>query len=108
MSEDHERTSDAIIASLATDFKNFKDRYERDQEEAKEKERDDYEHTMRWRNAFKDDVRNCVNRLTAVESAVGPLITVGRALKWAFVISGGAMLTAGAKLGFAWVVSHFK
>lgn len=50
MEEDHRRRDDVIIAALSQKLTDFIDRYERDYRLALEKDKQDYEHTMRWRN----------------------------------------------------------
>lgn len=105
MTEDnHERKSDALIIELSANFKNLVERYERDLEERNQHERDNAEHTMRWRNRFMQKQNDFEQILNSIQPILNEFRWIKRAVA---VLSGGAIAAAGKTL-FDWIASHFK
>lgn len=103
MSE-HNRQSDVAIAELVTTLKDFKERYERDRNEDRAKEKDQIEHTTRWRNGFTE-------RLMRLDETIGTINGEMHSILWikrTFAVLGGGALIAAGKYVFEWVAAHFR
>lgn len=105
---DHGRKADDALIELATSFREFKERYERDREADEEKEKDAYEHTMRWRNGFTERIGDFQKQLDIFKESIAPVLSVSKFLRWVFIVTGGTLFAALAKWSFEWFMAHFK
>ena len=108
MTADHERKADAALIELAANFKSFQERYDRDREDDVRRAKDASDHTTRWRNGFTERQGQFQEQLNLFKDSIAPVLAVSKFLRWVFIVSGGALLAAMAKWGFAWFTSHFN
>ena len=86
--EDHHRKNDAMLADLNRGFKDFEERYERDQEVAQQ-----------WRNGFE-------KKVTCLQKSVDKMMIPYRIVVW--TLGGGLVTFAGIVIHkiAEWVQSH--
>lgn len=84
------RSTDPNIVELATSFKNFVERYERDQAAAKD-----------WRHLFDTDMKG-------VQTLIAKLMIPYRLAGWIITITGGAFFIELIKRAFDFVKDHIK
>ena len=82
------------LIKIVQSFTDFVQQYRRDEERKEQEKNDEREHTMRWRNGFKDDLKLLTNRLAPIER---DHVFVMRVFKW-----GGGLAAVTAALVKIW------